>query len=234
MAYEVVFGCQVWDNVHIIALMESVKQGQQPVIPLEADKRMFNLIKECWLGDPEARPTAAAVLQIFENCLVQSEDDVPDRTTVTDSATQYSNDLGRSDSLLRGASQLEAYTYSLSDELAFDSTIEGDQTSVHSSGISELMLLSQTDELEVANLKALLNITEISIELPSCHDIILVQPTGSGKSVYFVLPALLSPRKVSIVVEPVVAIIINQVETLQRKGIDATATDRAAGTKKVS
>ncbi|XP_065914474.1 probable LIM domain-containing serine/threonine-protein kinase DDB_G0287001 [Dysidea avara] len=60
MAYEVVFLCQAWDNVHI-ALMESVKQGQRPVIPSEADEWVSNLIKECWLGDPEARPTAAAV-----------------------------------------------------------------------------------------------------------------------------------------------------------------------------
>jgi len=42
---------------------------------LEADKWMSNLIKECRLGDPDARPTAFAVSQIFENYLVQSEDD---------------------------------------------------------------------------------------------------------------------------------------------------------------
>jgi len=46
-----------------------------------------------------------------------------------------------------------------------------------------------------------------------------------------VLPALLSPGKVSIVVEPVVAIIINQVETLQCKGIDAIVMGKAAVTK---
>ena len=62
-------------------------------------------------------------------------------------------------------------------------------------------------------------------------DVIVVQPTGSGKSVCFVLPALMFPGKVSLVIEPVVAIIINQVDTLQRKGIKTVALGRAAGNK---
>ncbi|MCY3928216.1 MAG: DEAD/DEAH box helicase, partial [Acidobacteria bacterium] len=49
------------------------------------------------------------------------------------------------------------------------------------------------------------------------NDVILVQPTGSGKSLCFTVPALLNPRKVCIVIEPVVAIINNQVEALQKK-----------------
>ena len=60
-------------------------------------------------------------------------------------------------------------------------------------------------------------------------DAIIVQPTGSGKSVCFALPALLSPGKVSLVIEPVVAIISNQIEVLQSKGIDAVALGNAAG-----
>ena len=59
-----------------------------------------------------------------------------------------------------------------------------------------------------------------------------MQPTGSGKSVCFILPALVFPGKVSLVVEPVVAVIINQVEALQKKGIKALALGRAAGSKK--
>ena len=63
-------------------------------------------------------------------------------------------------------------------------------------------------------------------------DVIVVQPTGSGKSVCFILPALVFPGKVSLVIEPVVAVIINQVEALQKKGIKALALGRAAGSKK--
>ena len=47
----------------------------------------------------------------------------------------------------------------------------------------------------------------------------------------FTFPALLNPGKVSIVIEPVVAIINNQVEALKNKGIDAVALGRAAGNK---
>ena len=66
------------------------------------------------------------------------------------------------------------------------------------------------------------------------NDVILVQPTGSVKSLCFTFPALLNPGKVSIVIEPVVAIINNQVEALQKKGIDAVALGRAVGNKKSS
>ena len=60
-------------------------------------------------------------------------------------------------------------------------------------------------------------------------DTIIVQPTGSGKSVCFALPALLSPGKVSLIIELVVAIIKNQIEALQNKGIDAVALGSIAG-----
>ena len=63
-------------------------------------------------------------------------------------------------------------------------------------------------------------------------DVIVVQPTGSGKSMCFVLPALLFKGKVSLVIEPVVAVIVNQVDALQKKGINALALGRAAGSKK--
>ena len=47
------------------------------------------------------------------------------------------------------------------------------------------------------------------------NDVVLVQPTGSGKSLCFIVPALLNPNKVCIVIEPSIAIINNQVEALQ-------------------
>ena len=83
---------------------------------------------------------------------------------------------------------------------------------------------------------ALLKIKELKQFQLSCldairdgKDAIIVQPTGSGKSVCFALPALLSPGKVSLVIEPAVAIISNQIEVLQSKGIDAVALGNAAG-----
>lgn len=92
---------------------------------------------------------------------------------------------------------------------------------------------------DIANAKSLLGIRELKEFQTEClaavnrgDDVTVVQPTGSGKSVCFILPALLSPDKVSLIIEPVVAIIINQVETLQRKGIDAIALGNAAGSKR--
>ena len=61
-----------------------------------------------------------------------------------------------------------------------------------------------------------------------------MQPTGSGKSICFMVPALLNPSKVCIVIEPLVAIINNQVKILQRKGIDALALGGIAGNLKPS
>jgi len=90
----------------------------------------------------------------------------------------------------------------------------------------------------IATAKSKLNIRELKEFQTEClaainrgDDVIVVQPTGSGKSVCFTLPALLSPGKVSLVIEPAVAIIINQVETLCCKGIDAIALGNAAGNK---
>lgn len=54
-----------------------------------------------------------------------------------------------------------------------------------------------------------------------------VQPTGSGKSLCFLFPALLFQEKVSIVNKHVVAVIINQVDALQKKGIKVFALGRA-------
>ena len=61
---------------------------------------------------------------------------------------------------------------------------------------------------------------------------IVVQPTGSGKSLCFVIPGLMFPGKVALVIEPAVAIITNQVDSLQKKGIDAIALGSPAGSSR--
>ena len=60
-------------------------------------------------------------------------------------------------------------------------------------------------------------------------DTIVVQPTGSGKSLCYIASALMNPGKITLVVEPVVAVITNQIQNLKCKGIDAFALGRAAG-----
>jgi len=52
---------------------------------------------------------------------------------------------------------------------------------------------------------------------------------GTGKSLCFIVTALLNPSNICVVIEQLVTIINNQVEALQRKGIDAVALGGAAG-----
>ena len=86
--------------------------------------------------------------------------------------------------------------------------------------------------LKIANFK------EFQLEaielLQTGKDVVIVQPTGFGKSLCYTVPALLNPGKITLVIEPVVAIITNQVLSLRAKGIDAVALGRAAGANKLT
>ena len=92
---------------------------------------------------------------------------------------------------------------------------------------------------EMVNAKSLLTIrklkelqTECLASVNSDDYVTVVQPTGSGKLVCFILHALISPGKVILAIEPIVAIIINQVEMLQHKRIDDIALGNAGSSKR--
>ncbi|PFX32199.1 ATP-dependent DNA helicase RecQ [Stylophora pistillata] len=63
------------------------------------------------------------------------------------------------------------------------------------------------------------------------RDAIVVQPTGSGKSLCFQLPSLIDHKKFVVVVSPTISLINSQIEGLQSLGIDAFSLGRAAGTE---
>lgn len=94
--------------------------------------------------------------------------------------------------------------------------------------------------VDMQKVKDVLKITEFKqfqIESPAAikhgQDAIVVQPTGCGKSLCFVIPALCSPGKVSLVVEPAVSVITNQVDSLQKRVyVQAIALGRAGGSSK--
>ena len=109
---------------------------------------------------------------------------------------------------------------------------------MHSGDTISNRMAESTQNSYIENGKVLLNIKELKQFQISClairrdEDAIIVQPTGSGKSIRFTLQALLPPGKISLVIEPVVAVIVNKVEALQSKGIDAATLGKAAGTSK--
>ena len=110
---------------------------------------------------------------------------------------------------------------------------------MHSGDTISNRMAESTQNSYIENGKVLLNIKELNQFQISClaairrgEDALIVQPTGSGKSLCFTLPALLPPGKISLVIEPVFAVIVNQVKALQSKGIDAVALGRTAGTSK--
>jgi ATP-dependent DNA helicase RecQ len=53
------------------------------------------------------------------------------------------------------------------------------------------------------------------------HDLLVIRPTGSGKSVIYQLPALLSARP-SLVISPLKALMLDQVQALWQQGIPAS------------
>ena len=65
-------------------------------------------------------------------------------------------------------------------------------------------------------------------------DVVVVQPTGSGKSLCYIASVLLYPGKVILVIESVVAVITDQVHSLKNMGLDAVAPGRAAGNDKLT
>jgi len=219
LAYELVCCKPAWCNVSM-ALIDNVRHGLRPAFPSNVDITLSGLIKECWLQDPEARPNAPAILKVLEDLFdVRQESEVHDCTDSDSHTDELDVDISGFDD--------NAYqSYEQSDETPnISSSPHNSQPSLTPCTLTELESLKsklkvvQYKSFQVAAIEALQN----------GKDCIVVQPTGSGKSLCFVASALMNPSKITLVIEPMVAVITNQIENLKAKGIDAFALGSAAG-----
>ena len=66
------------------------------------------------------------------------------------------------------------------------------------------------------------------------NDVVVIQRTGSGKSLVYQIPALFSTFKYTIVISPTIALILNQVNDLKEKGVNAIPFGNPAGKEKTN
>ena len=229
LAYEVFYCTTAWPNI-TLSLMENVKRGYRPVIPTNteieaASVKMSNLIQECWLQDPDLRPTAMEVHRLLDEYFTAIQED-----QVLDNPASPISLVGEDDDKVESEAELYPST-------------EGDTFPLSQAGESQTVGLSQPVNIahDLEMLKTKLNIkaykqfqTEVIEALHMNKDVVVVQPTGSGKSLCYIASALLNPGKVTLVIEPVVAVITDQVRSLKNMGLDAVALGRAAGNDKLT
>ena len=219
LSYELICSRPAWQNISM-SLLESVRNGFRPSFPQEVDKVLEGLIKECWHQHPGSRPEAATVLEVLNNfCEAMHQDDSLEGEVAD-------HDVCETD-ISCTPTHTESCLTQPCNSLVLESPMESQFL-----GSSITQLEAMKSKLKIAQYK---RFQLEAIEALQCSkDAIVVQPTGSGKSLCYVAPALLNPGKVTVVIEPVVAVITNQIQTLRSKGIDSVALGRAAGSNKLT
>ena len=249
LAYEVFYCTTAWPNV-TLSLIENVKCGYRPAIPTNIEietaiVKISSLIQECWLQDPDLRPTAMEVYRLLDEYFtaVQESQAMEDSASST---SRFCNPVNVDNDTIESEGELPSFTDvntlgSNTDPSVLSQQTEGDlildQTEPQAIVMSQPVNI--THDLEM--LKAKLNIkvykqfqVEVIEALHMNKNVIVVQPTGSGKSLCYVASALLNPEKVTLVIEPVVAVITDQVRSFKNMGLDAVALGRAAGNNKLT
>ena len=78
LSFEVYFCCEAWPPNVSMQLLDAVRHGHRPTIPINAPNSVVNIIKECWLHDYTSRPNASAVARLMQELLslAKNTDDV--------------------------------------------------------------------------------------------------------------------------------------------------------------
>lgn len=65
--YEIVTGNELFQSQSMYLVLRSVISGIRPTIPDSMSKNCENLIRKCWCGDPDQRPTFDEIANIVKN-----------------------------------------------------------------------------------------------------------------------------------------------------------------------
>jgi len=246
LAYEVFFCTPAWPNVSF-SLIESVKGGHRPIISESAISSdvMPALIQKCWDHDPGVRPTATDVLKTADSFLSKLQQDSQQFEESLNTSQDIIDDDGRNSAYYMeddddGGERLDTSSSQLcSDKQDESSEISSSQGLDRVQSPQRRYAVVQHTELE--SVKAKLKIKQykqFQLEtiqaLQQNNDVIVVQPTGSGKSLCYIASALLNPGKLTLVVEPLVAVITDQVRSLRDMGLDVVALGGAAGSRRLT
>ena len=203
------------------------------------------LIQKCWDHDPGLRPTATDVLQTADRFLSklqqdsqQFEESLNTSQGIVDddgrnSAHHMEDDDDEGERLDTSSSQLCSDKEDESSEIFSSQVLDGVQSPQRrNAAVQHTELESVKGKLKIKQYKQFQLETIQALE--QNNDVIVVQPTGSGKSLCYVASALLNPGKLTLIVEPLVAVITDQVRSLRNMGLDVVALGGAAGSRRMT
>jgi len=240
----------------LIQLISKIKQGYRPVLPEYTPQPIAKIIKDCWHSNPTSRPRACDVtkdLETYLDGLGGESASQQNSTTILESIEMQCSLLGSHGFIAENdpsvsmpanesnINQLSSYKdcesprSSINSEQVQNDADDFDNNMCESGNESENVCSQTRGIVDIAHIKAKLQIREVKEfqldwirAVSQGSDVVVVQPTGSGKSLCFVVPGLMFPGKIALAVEPALAVITNQVDSLQKKGIDVIALGNAA------
>ena len=72
--YEILFAKEAWVGYSMRNLVNAIRQGQRPSIPESISAGhlpLLDLMKECWVDDPEKRPDFKTIILKFKRIVME-------------------------------------------------------------------------------------------------------------------------------------------------------------------